>query len=258
MNFNRLKILLAILAIAGTTLAAQALIKSPKPLHGYAIFGKTGADQGPKFSFVSWKTDAAKSNRSDAVAPIIKAHLIVVGADIYLDANGNGQPESSERFQNSRKPIEAKSPDGQSLYRLTGAFLGVSPNNVSASMPQHVMLSVDIADVAAPESVKFRQTGKITMYPEPVDHGWAHFDGPLAIEFLDENLKLPAEGGPTVELRLAVVTPAVDCGTDAAQKKLYSNPTATSPGDLVPTATINFPSAYDKPITQRYDLDQFC
>jgi len=216
MTFNRLKILLVFLAIAGTTFAAQALIESPQPLHGYAIFGKTGTDQDPKVSFVSWTTDATKSNRPDAVTPIIKAHLIVVGPDIYLDTNENGKPESSERFKNDRQPIEAKSPDGQSLYRLTGAFLGLSPKNVSASMPQHVMLNVDVADVANPESIKFRQTGKITMHPEPADHGWAHFDGPLAIELIDRNLKLPAAGGPTVELRLAVVTPAIDCGTDAA------------------------------------------
>ena len=207
---------------------------------------------------VSFDLDASTLIEQSVVTPAARANLIVAGRDIYYDANNDGQPESTERFTNQGNAFEVASADGQSRYQLTRAYLGLNPEFVSNDRPQHVILNVNIMDPDKPDSVQFRQSAKINVYPEHVDHGWAHFDGPLSMKFVDEDLKLPAFGGPTVDLRVAISTPSVPGSPDSEGKTRRSNPTALIPGLIFPTATIAFPSASGEPITRRYDLDHFC
>lgn len=258
MTINRRLISAAILVAIGIVIATQVVDLRSQPLHGYAVFGAAGNDQPSGISLVSWSSTAADSNDQDLSVLGTRANLIVSGRDVYFDANKNGKPESSERFQSHSNAFKISSADGRSQYRMTKASVGVSPDHVSEKRPQYVMLTVDVLDLEQPESVRFRQTGKVNVFPAPVDQGWVHFDGPLTIKFWDKDLTLPASNGPVVDLRLAVFTPSVEYGTEAAEKKARSNPTAIVPGFVVPTVTINFPSGTDDPITQRYDLDQFC
>ena len=259
MTVGRLLILLAILIGAGIAFAIQSNGNlNTDPLYGHAVFGGSGSDQYPAVSPVSFNPDAPAPIEQSGVDSAVRANLIVAGRDIFFDANNDGRPDSSERFANRGNTFEVASADGKFLYRLTRAYLGVNPEFISDGQTQYVMLNVDALDPDHSGAVKFRQTGKINVYPEPVDHGWAHFDGPLSMELIDKNLKLPASGGPTVHLRLAISTPSVACGRDAKEKTLCSNPTALVPELIAPTATIEFPSASGEPITKRYDLDQFC
>lgn len=253
MTFDRLLILLAILIVAGIAFVALPINQSAEHLYGYAVFGGSGQDS---ISYVSLNPNAPKSTRPSTSST--RAHFIVVGSDVYFDANNDGQPESSECFKNGRNPFELTSSDGRSRYRLTKATVGLKPEFVSDDMNQYVMLNVEILDPNQPESPKYQQSGKISVYPEPVDHGWAHFDGPLLMEFMGNGTRLPASGGPTVDLRLGISTPSVECSTNPDGKMLRSNQTAITPGLVVPTVSIDFPSASGEPITQRYDLDQFC
>ena len=258
MNFNRPLILLVILAAAGISFAAQSAWHRVDHLYGYAVFGESDPDQTPAISYVSFNSDATESFEHSTAATAARAHFIVAGRDIYFDANNNRQPEPSERFKVQGNKFEVTSADGQSRYRLTRASLGLSPEHVSKDMPQYVMLSVDVLDPDQGEHVKFRQSGKISVHPEPIDQGWAHFGGPLSMDFVDDNLKLPTTGGPTVELRLEISTPPVEYRAEAGEKTVRSNLTAIVPDLLVPTVTIDFPSESGETITKRYDLDQFC
>jgi len=108
------------------------------------------------------------------------------------------------------------------------------------------------------ETVLFRQSGRFSVFPEPVDEGWAHFDGPLLMEFVDPGLKLPASEGPTVELRLAISTTPVECSAEGNEKVGRGNRSPVIPDLIVPAVTIDFPSSSGGTITKRYDLDQFC
>ena len=258
MRFKRLPILFALFATTGTAFVILAAKQSVEPLYGYAVFGGSSTAQQPANSYVSLNSNEAESIEPVTTAPATRANFIVAGRDIYFDANNDGKPESSERFKKRGNSFEVNSPDGQSRYRLTNASLGVSPENVSESMPQFFILHVDVHDGDQPDSIRLRQTAKINVFPELADHGWAHFDGPLSLEVIDGNLKLPASGGPTVHLRLSISTPPVECGAAAADQKCYSNMTAAVPGSFIPTVTIEFPTASDQTITKRYDLDQFC
>ena len=171
MTFDRLLILLAILIVAGIAFVALPINQSAEHLYGYAVFGGSGQDS---ISYVSLNPSAPKSTRPSTSST--RAHFIVVGSDVYFDANNDSQPESSERFKNGRNPFELTSSDGRSRYRLTKATVGLKPEFVSDDMNQYVMLNVEILDPDQPESPKYLQSGKVGVYPEPVDHGWAHFD----------------------------------------------------------------------------------
>ena len=258
MTFNRILILAAILAAAGISFATMVANQGVEHRYGYAVFGGSGPDQLQAISYVSLNSGATESIEHSTTATAAHAQFIVVGRDIYFDANQDSQPDSSERFKTRGNTFEVKSIDGRSLYRLNRASLGMNPAQVSDDIPQFVMLYVDVLDPDRPEIVMFQQSGKINVYPELANQGWAHFDGPMAIEFIDDGQKLSASGGPTIELRLAIATPAVECRVDGEDKTVRSNPTSTLPAMIVPTATIKFPAASGGEITKRYDLDQFC
>lgn len=253
MTLNRFSILIAILLVAGILFTMQTFNQRVEPLYGYAVFGARSEQSSPQATgsnVVSDQLDADSFEEN-------RAHFIVVGRDVYFDANKNKIPERPEKFDTNGTAFQVASLDGQSRYRLTKAVVGLSPDNVSEAMPQHIILNVDVHEADQPESINFQQTGMITVHPLPVEHGWAHFDGPLSFEFFDDGLALPASDGPTVDLRLAISTPRVKC-TIPAGKKFCSNATTTVPGMLVPTASIEFPTLADEAITKRYDLDQFC
>ncbi len=248
---NRLSILIAILVAAGIIFAAQAFNQRPKPLYGHAVFG-TQSNQKTPTSSTPGRSDADAEPITDNLA-----HFIVVGRDVFFDANNNKLPEPTEKFNSSGNTFQVVSSDGRSRYRLTKAVVGLSLDSVSETMPQHIILNVNVHQPDQPESIKFQQTGMITVRPQAAEHGWAHFDGPLSFEFFDDGLALPGPDGPRVDLRLAISTPRVRCKIQT-EKTFCSNTTTTAPGTLVPTASIEFPTQSDKTITKRYDLDQFC
>ena len=99
MTFNRLLILIVLLAAAGIAFAVQATSRTSEPLHGYAVFGGCDPDQDPSMSYVSLDTDGGGSIEHLTTPPPTRAYFIVVGQDIYFDGNENGLPESSEQFK---------------------------------------------------------------------------------------------------------------------------------------------------------------
>ena len=241
MTLKRLLILIAILLVVGITIANVVFNRTADPLYGYAVFG-TQSEEGVSNSDSNGNTHA---------------HFIVLGSDVYFDVNNDKIPEPSERFTRAGSAFEVISADEQSRYRLTKAEVGLSPDSVSESMPQHIILTVDVLKTAQADSTPFQQSGRISVYSETVDRGWAHFDGPLKFEFTGGDTKLSASGGPSVDVHLTISTPPIEC-SDAADGTLCSNPTTTVPGTLIPTATVQFPAESNRTITERYVLDHFC
>lgn len=263
MTFQQLLTLLVIVIGGGIAIAILFASESDgnlnsEPMYGYALFGGSGSDLSPATAYTSVSADIEASAEQSGISSAVQANLIVVGRDIFFDENNNRQPEASEQFLNQGNAFEVRSADGRSRYRMTKASLGLDSRFVSNERPQSVILNVDVVNLDQPESVVLRQSGKINVYSEPSNHGWAHFGGPLSMEFIGENMKLPASGGPTIELRMAVYTPSVECSPNDEGKVLGSNPTDLVPGLIFPTATIEFPSNTSEPIIGRYDLDQFC
>ncbi len=264
MTFQQLFTLLAIVIGGGIAIAVLLASKSDgnrnfTPMYGYALLGGSVVGWSPATADAPDSSDAEVSTEQSGNTSAVRANLIVVGRDIFFDENNNRQPEPSERFLSQGNAFEVPSADGLSRYRMTNASLGLRSDFVSRDRPQFVLLHVDVVDSNQSESVVLRQSGKINVYVEPVDHGWAHFGGPLTMELIGgEHVKLPASGGPTIELRTTVFTPAVQCSTNEEGQILRSNPTSVVPGIIFPTATIEFPTDSGEPITRRYDLDQFC
>ncbi len=194
-----------------------------------------------------------------------RADLIVHGRDVFFDANGDKTAQKSEKFVGGKNQFQVISADGTTRYQLTKATVELAPESVSENLPQTVKLEANIHAVNQPDRVQYQQIGQVTVLPTAQETGWAHFDRAMVFQFIDENLTVPATGGPSIELRVALVTPA-----GAATPSDGNNQSANGsgggrrlaqavPGTIVPTATIRFPSATsDQPIVKQYDLDQFC
>jgi hypothetical protein len=250
---NRPIIILIFLLAVGLTLGIRALNQTEVPQYGFAVFGETPEVAVTKSSAVS---DAAYSTQS--LDARLTARFIVLGTEIYFDQNENQLPERSEKFTHAGSSFELISEDGTCRYRLLKAILGLSPDSVSKTMPQQIMLRVEVENTRDAETITFQQAGMVTVYPEPINGGWAHFGGPLEMEFVDPEITLPTSAGPSVDLRLAISTPPTECIDASGEKTRCSNLTSVVPGALIPTATIEFPTSSDQTITKRYDLDQFC
>ena len=256
MTKNRLIILIVLLIVGGIALASQMLKQQPQPLYGFAVFGTQAEINSLPESGGSDRIEGQQSTDSDLNA-LPRANFIVVDRAVFYDANENKIPERSEKFTGSGNSFEIFSADGKSRYRLTKAVIGLSPDNVSDTMPQQILMNVDIYATDKPDSLKYQQAGMINAYPQPVQNGWAHFDGPLSFQFVDQGSKLAASGGPTVDLRLSISTPRDEYQSSTGEK-IHRNMSVTSPGTLVPIAQVKFPAASGQTITKHYDMAQFC
>ena len=230
-----MKYLVAFLILCLAALTAWMLITNPsnkaESYYGRALFGKDAADAS------AW------------------LHFIVQGEKVFIDRNRNNVADSDELFV----PTQAENLKiGNRQYSLVAANTGIAPDAVSDSLPQSLMLQVEVD-----AQRDFTMSGKMHVVNSPERCNWLHFGGDLQFLVMDQ----PSfRAGAETPAELKIFIGSVAGGPPGSSPSLVDGSirpdtfrtTIIVPDTKPPFPTVDIQFEGSTTESETIEMDQFC
>ena len=232
-----MKYLIAISGLFLTALVAWMFFATStahtESFYGRALFGKDAADA------TAW------------------LHFIVQGEQVFVDRNRNNVAEQDELFD-AKTGIALSIGDEQ--FSLVAAENGIAPDAVSETLPQSLMLQVDVT-----ANRSYRMSGKMHLVQSPEHCNWLHFGGNLQFLLMEQpTFRAGAESPAELKVFVGSVTngppgsPPYLIDSSVRPDTFRTTIIVPETKPPFPTVELKFTGAKTESESQPIDMDQFC